>query len=226
MRRSSRMTESQAKAWEAHAATWVITVPAREASTSIASDALVDWNAEFGRDAPTVFEIGPGTGEALLAAARARPDWNFVGFEVYQPAVAAMLVKLAGEGTTNVRLLMVDGVAGLSTLVEPGQATELWTFFPDPWHKARHHKRRLVSVEFADLVASRLSPTGFWRLATDWDDYAAWMRRTLDAHPLLTNAFGGWAPRWEGRPPTKYEARGIAAGRTIRDLVYTRSDAR
>lgn len=225
VRRSARMTDSQTKAWQAHADRWVVSVETREASTSIATDVTIDWSAEFGRNAPLIVEIGPGTGDVLLAAAKRHPERDYLGFEVYQPAVAAMLVKLAKDDIPNVRLVMANGVEGLTTLLGSEQITELWTFFPDPWHKARHHKRRLVSAEFADLVAPRLTRQGSWRLATDWDDYADWMRHTLDGHPLLANAASGWAPRWSGRPVTKYEARGIAAGRTIRDLTYVRADA-
>lgn len=225
VRRSSRMTDSQARAWHAHAPKWVIEVPTRQTSTSISPDAAVDWEREFGRSAPLVVEIGPGKGEALLSAAQRHPDRNFIGFEVYQPAVAAILVRLAKNGIGNVRLIMADGVAGLSTLIPPAALAELWTFFPDPWHKSNHHKRRLVNPGFADLVASRLAPGGVWRLATDWENYARTMRGTLDGHPGLVNVHDGWAPRWDGRPLTRYEERGLAAGRAIKDLTYRRVDA-
>ena len=183
VRRSARMTDSQARAWQAHAHRWVIEVPTRATSTSISPDAAVDWAEAFGRDAPLVVEIGPGKGESLVAAALRDPERNHVGFEVYQPAVAATLVKLAKHDIENVRLLMSDGVAGISTLIPSGGLAELRTFFPDPWHKTSHHKRRLVNPAFVDLVASRLAPGGIWRLATDWENYANWMRETLDPIP-------------------------------------------
>lgn len=216
------MNESQAKAWDAHADRWIVGVPARETSTSISPDARVDWAAEFGREAPLAVEIGPGRGEALAALAAQHPEWNIVAFEVYEPAVASGLARLAREQIENVRYVVANGAEGLDRLVLPGGLAELWTFFPDPWHKARHHKRRLVSTELADLVASRLAPGGLWRLATDWSDYAEWMRATLDPHPALENVHGGWAPRWADRPVTKYEQRGTDAGRTIYDLTYRR----
>jgi len=222
VRRSARMNPSQAKAFQAHAGRLVVTVPTRETSTSIAEDAAVDWASEFGRTAPLIVEIGPGRGESLAALARRRPDADIVAFEVFEPAVASALARLAREGLTNVRLVVANGAEGLERLFAPASLRELWTFFPDPWHKARHHKRRLVSPALAALAASRLEAGGLWRLATDWPDYARAMREVLDAEPALENAHGGWAPRWAERPVTKYEARGAAAGRPIHDLTYRR----
>ena len=226
VRRSARMSDSQRRAWDAHAERFVVDVPARDLSTSIAPDARVDWSAEFGRGAPLVVEIGPGAGETLAAVAAARPEVDVVAFEVYQPAVASLLSRVARADLTNVRVVLANGVEGLERLVAPGTLTELWTFFPDPWHKARHHKRRLVSPALADLVASRLVEGGRWRLATDWPDYAEWMRATLDPHPGLRNVHDGWAPRWDARPLTRYEARGLAAGRPVHDLTYERCTPR
>lgn len=216
------MNPGQAKAWDALADRWVVDVPARETSTSIAQHAAVDWAAAFGRDAPLIVEIGPGRGESLAALAGRRPDANILAFEVFVPAVASTLSRLARNGVDNVRLVVANGAEGLAVLIQPGALSELWTFFPDPWHKARHHKRRLVSTQLADLAASRLAAGGLWRLATDWDDYAEAMREVLDAHSAFENVHGGWAPRWDDRPVTKYEARGTAAGRHIRDLTYRR----
>lgn len=220
------MNPSQQRAWDAHAAEWVVRVPRRELSTSVHPDATVDWEAQFGRRAPVLVEIGSGRGEALSALASAHPDADVVAFEVFQPAVASSLSRLARDGVTNVRIVMADGVEGINRLFDPASITQLWTFFPDPWHKARHHKRRLVTTEFADLVASRLVPGGVWRLATDWADYADAMREVLDDHPALENVHGGWAPRYDLRPLTKYESRGLAEGRTVHDLTYRRRDAR
>ncbi len=223
MRRSARMNPSQERAWNGHADRLVVAVPRGERSTSIRADAAVDWSAVFGRAAPLMVEIGSGRGKALAALARAHPDANVVGFEVFQPAVASTLSLLAREGIGNVRLVLADGVQGLSKLVAPGTLAQLWTFFPDPWHKARHHKRRLIEPGFAALATSRLALGAHWRLATDWEEYALAMREVLDATPGLANAEGGWAPRYAERPVTKYEARGLAAGRTVYDLDYVRS---
>ena len=214
------MNASQEKAWTTLADDLVIRVPARELSTSVHPDAHVDWAATFGREAPLFVEIGSGRGEALVALAEQHPEANVVAFEVFQPAVASTLSRINRHGVTNVRVVLANGVEGLEHLFAPATVAELWTFFPDPWHKPRHHKRRLVSPEFAALVASRLTRDGVWRLATDWSDYAEAMRKVLDAAPGLVNPHAGWAPRFAERPVTKYEARGLAAGRAVHDLEY------
>jgi tRNA (guanine-N7-)-methyltransferase len=223
VRRSGRMNESQQRAWDAHREAWVVELPSGERRTSVAPDAAVDWTAAFGREAPLKVEIGSGTGHAITALAEAMPDANLVAFEVFTPAVASTLGRLARHGVSNVRLVVADGAQALATVFGEDSISELWTFFPDPWHKACHHKRRLVNPEFAALVASRLTSDGVWRLATDWDDYAEAMRDVLDAEPGLVNCHDGWAPRYELRPLTKYERRGIEAGRTIRDLACRRA---
>ena len=221
VRRSARMNPSQERAWDTLASGMVIDVPPRETSTSIATDARVDWAAAFGRRAPLIVEIGSGTGHALAAVAAAHPAHNVVAFEVYRPAVASAMARVSREGLGNVRFVVADGAEGLRRLFSPQSIGDLLVFFPDPWHKARHHKRRLITRGLADLVASRLVPGGSWRLATDWADYAEAMREVLDPHPRLVNPHGGWAPRWEVRPLTKYEQRGLDAGRRIYDLTYT-----
>ncbi len=213
------MNPSQQKAWREHA-DWVIRVPARDTDTSVAPDAQLDVTDAFGREAPLVVEIGGGTGDVISAAAAKHPDRNYLAFEVFEPAVASTLSKCARAGVDNVRVVVANGVDAVATLIGDRALTELWTFFPDPWHKKRHHKRRLVSRPFADLVAAKLADDGVWRLATDWEDYALAMRAVLDEHPLLVNRHDGWAPRWEDRPQSRYEAKGIAAGRTIYDLCY------
>lgn len=222
VRRSARMNESQQRAWDAHHGDWVIELPAGERQTSVASDARIDWTSAFGRQAPLKVEIGSGIGHAITALAEAEPEANLVAFEVFTPAVASTLGRLARHRVSNVRLVVADGAQALATVFDEASISELWTFFPDPWHKARHHKRRLVSADFAALVASRLTADGVWRLATDWSDYADAMRETLDAAPGLRNLHRDWAPRFAGRPITKYEQRGIDAGRTIYDLSYGR----
>lgn len=219
------MNESQAKAWERHAGQFVIDIPHGEMDTSVAEGATVDWAAEFGREAPLIVEIGSGAGDSLVPMAAGRPEANVIAFEVFEPAVASTLGRIGREGVTNVRLALVDGAQALAKLIDDGAVTELWTFFADPWHKKRHHKRRLVDTDFADLVTAKLAPGGLWRLATDWEDYALWMREHLDGHPGLVNVHDGWAPRLDERPVTKYEAKGLAAGRTVHDLTYRRADA-
>jgi tRNA (guanine-N7-)-methyltransferase len=216
-RRGSRFTPQQAAAWEAHHERWVI------------PDEAVDeegfsFDTWFGRGPDDrdglIVEIGSGVGEATAALATHRPSYDVLAFEVWRPGVAATLARLEAAGADNVLLCSVDAVWSLEHLLAPGTIAELWTFFPDPWHKKRHHKRRLVTPSFARLVCERLRPGGVWRLATDWADYAEQMVEVLDAEPGLE---GGVVPRWEERPETKFERKGVAAGRSITDLRYTRA---
>lgn len=220
VRRSTRMNPSQAKAWERYRDAFVLDVPRADRSTTVADDAQVDWDGEFGRRAPRIVEIGSGAGDSLVPMAAARPECDFIAFEVFQPAVASTLGRIGRAGITNVRIVLADGQQALPRLLGPESLQEVWTFFADPWHKARHHKRRLVSPGFADIVASRLVPGGLWRLATDWEDYALWQRDVLDSHPAFVNEHDGWAPRYEARPVSKYEQRGLDQGREIFDLTY------
>ncbi len=219
------MNESQARSWERHRADFVVEVPRGGLSTSSAEGAVVDWADEFGREAPLIVEIGSGAGDSLVPMAAGRPEANVVAFEVFEPAVASTLGRIARAGLTNVRLVLADGAQGMDRRFADGSVNELWTFFADPWHKKRHHKRRLVGRDFAELVTAKLAPGGLWRLATDWEDYALWMREHLDGAPGLVNVHHGWAPRLEERPLTKYESRGLASGRHVFDLTYRRSDA-
>jgi tRNA (guanine-N7-)-methyltransferase len=211
-RRGSRFTPRQQEAWDAHHEAWVI--PDEEVDR--ADFRLSTW---FGREAPLVVEIGSGVGEATGVLAAARPSYDVLALEVWKPGIAASLAEVAAVGATNVRFCSVDAVWAVEHLVAPGSLAGLWTFFPDPWPKARHHKRRLVNASFAALAASRLAPGATWRLATDWADYADQMRAVLDAEPGLT---GGVVERWAERPVTKFERKGLEAGRTITDLAYTR----
>ncbi|MGV8908376.1 MAG: tRNA (guanosine(46)-N7)-methyltransferase TrmB [Propionicimonas sp.] len=221
-RRSARMNGAQQRAWDTYCDAWVLPLPAGERATSVSPLASVDWTAEFGREAPLMVEIGSGTGHAISGLAQAHPEANLVALEVFTPGVASTLGRLARHGITNVRLVVADGAQALPVVFAEGSITELWTFFPDPWHKTRHHKRRLISAELAAVVASRLTSGGVWRLATDWDDYAESMREVLSAEPGLVNCHDDWAPRFELRPQTKYERRGLEAGRMIHDLAFRR----
>ena len=211
-RRGSRFTPSQRESWEAHHRDWFVEEEALD-------DPSFDWVSVFGRQAPTIVEIGSGVGEATAALAAARPDHNIVALEVWQPGIAHTLGLLAEAGAENVRLVSVDAVWCVEHLFGPGAIEELWTFFPDPWPKQRHHKRRLVDADFAALAASRLRPGGLWRLATDWQPYADQMRAVLDAE---TGFEGGPVERWAERPVTKFERKGLAVDRDITDLCYRR----
>jgi tRNA (guanine-N7-)-methyltransferase len=224
VRRSTRMRPQHLRAWERLRHAYVLEVPRRSSSTSIAPGQPLDLAAAFGRHAPLVVEIGPGTGESLVAMAAARPEVDVLAFEVYLPGVARAVSRLHEEQVGNVRLVQADAVDGLTHLLTPASVDEVWTFFPDPWPKARHHTRRLVDPAFADLVASRLRPGGSWLLATDWAGYAEQIREVLDEHPDFESLgdLDGWAARLAARPLTRFERRGLDAGRSVRDLHYRR----
>jgi tRNA (guanine-N7-)-methyltransferase len=191
----------------------------------------LDPAALFGRVAPLVVEIGFGRGEATLAMAQDDPDRDVLAVEVHRPGVAALLRDVAEAGLTNVRIIVGDALPVLRDGFGPGDLDEVRVFFPDPWPKARHHKRRLVGAPFVALVASRLRPAGTFgpddaggrlHCATDWEPYAAQMLAIVDAEPLLHNGFGGFAPRPASRPRTRFEQQGLAKGHVVRDLVAHR----
>jgi tRNA (guanine-N7-)-methyltransferase len=214
-RRGSRLTRRQAEAWSRRCADWWIPDEAVD-------DPSFDLSSWFGREAPLVVEIGSGNGEATSVLAAARPDLNVLAFEVWRPGVASTFLNLEQTGATNVRVLSVDAVWSMEYLLAPSAIHELWTFFPDPWPKKRHHRRRLVTPAFAALASSRLEPGALWRLATDWPDYAEQMREVLHGEPTLAGLWPEGAPRWEDRPLTKFERRGLRAGRPITDYVVRR----
>ncbi len=222
VRRDSRLSPSSQSAWDAHSGRFVLDVPRGEARTSVADGYRFDPVDVFGRCAPLVLEIGSGSGDAVVEAAACHPGWDFLAVEVYRPGVAQTLTRLGASGATNVRLVQANAVDVLRTALEGVQLQEVWTFFPDPWPKAKHHKRRLVTPATAALVAGRLAPGGRWRLATDWPDYAEQMLEAGAACPLLSNPYGGFAPRYEGRPVTRFERKGVAVGRPIADLTFER----
>jgi len=217
VRRSPRMTQSQ-KAWlGAYRDRWVIEVTRGDLATSVGPQPFLDLAAVFGRRAPLIIEVGSGHGETLVAAAQERPGLDFLGFEVFEASIAATLGKIAAAGLDNVRLVAADAVSGLTHLVPDHTVAELWVFFPDPWPKQRHHKRRLVSPAFADLAARKLVPGGIARLATDWEAYAQVIDQVFghdDCFELIGRA------RFSGRPVTKFELRGKTAGRPIHDVAY------
>jgi tRNA (guanine-N7-)-methyltransferase len=211
-RRGSRFTPRQAEAWESYADKWWV-------PDEVVDDPGFSLAGLFGREAPLIVEIGSGIGESTVALAAARPDHDVVAFEVWRPGVADTLGRIGEAGLENVRLLSVDAVWSVEHLIGPDSLAGLWIFFPDPWHKKKHHKRRLVTPAFAALAASRLAPGAEWRLATDWADYAEQMVEVLDAEPLLE---GGVVERWAERPVTKFERKGLAKDREITDLRYVR----
>ena len=188
-----------------------------------------DFDAAFGRHAPRVLEIGFGNGEALRFAAARDPARDYLGIEVHAPGVGRLLNALAADDARNVRLYHHDAVEVLAHEVADGSPDgggldEIRIYFPDPWHKKRHHKRRLVQPEFANLIVAKLAPGGRLHLATDWQDYAEQMWDVLDATPGLRNRAGprGSVPRPEWRPQTHFETRGQKLGHGVWDLLYDR----
>jgi tRNA (guanine-N7-)-methyltransferase len=189
--------------------------------------AHADWAQVFGRQAPRILEIGFGMGQATAAIAHARPEVDFIGVEVHEPGVGALL-KLIGQGElTNLRILQHDAVEVLENMVTPGSLAGVHVFFPDPWHKKRHHKRRLIQPPLVKLLASRLAPGGVLHCATDWEPYAHQMLEVLGGEPALRNTagptHGGFSPRPDYRPLTKFEQRGIRLGHGVWDMVFERS---
>jgi tRNA (guanine-N7-)-methyltransferase len=177
----------------------------------------------WGRDAPLIVEIGSGQGHAIIHAATARPETNFLAVEVFTAGLARTMLGAERAGLENLRLVEANAPEVLEHLLPPASIDELWVFFPDPWHKNKHTKRRLVTDEFSPIAAGALRRGGVLRLATDWEDYALQMRDVLDGSDDLERAFEGeWAPRFEGRVVTAFERKGAAKGRAIRDLVYRR----
>ena len=181
-----------------------------------------DFGAAFGRTAPLVLEIGFGNGEALRHAAPRDPGRDFIGIEVHAPGVGRLLNALAEDGTGNVRVYHHDAVEVLEHEIADGSLDEVRIYFPDPWHKKRHNKRRLVNPGFAALLVRKLRPGGRLHLATDWHDYAEQMWDVLDATPGLRNRAGprGHVPRPPWRPQTHFEDRGLKLGHGVRDLLY------
>lgn len=214
VRREGRLTPGQARALEL----WLPTFGLPE------DDTPLDFAAIFGRVSPTLLEIGFGNGDALLEMAQRHPQWNFIGIEVHRPGVGHLL-KQAGElGLQNLRVSSRDAVEVLEKQVPDASLNRVMLYFADPWPKKRHHKRRIVQPAFVQLVARKLEPGGEFHLATDWENYAQHMREVLDPAPGFSNTTpGGFAPRPEDRPLTKFEKRGQRLGHGVWDLVYRRN---
>jgi tRNA (guanine-N7-)-methyltransferase len=215
VRRSVRMTVGQKRVWATH---WSELGRRLEELPPGAVD-LTTW---FGRKAPTVLEIGSGMGDATAQLAVAMPEVNHLAAEVYPAGLGQLMLWVEKYDLDNVRLLHGDALDFLRDHVPGGTLAGVRIYFPDPWPKKRHHKRRLVTAPFVALVASRLQPGGTLHLATDWQDYADRMLEICAAEPSLSNQYDGWAPRPEWRPVTKFESRAHAEGREVRDLIYTK----
>ncbi|HWS74810.1 MAG TPA: tRNA (guanosine(46)-N7)-methyltransferase TrmB [Quisquiliibacterium sp.] len=184
--------------------------------------APLDLADVFGRQAPVVLEIGFGMGETTAAIAAARPDLDFLGVEVYPAGVGSLLRLIEEQGLTNLRAIQHDALEVVRDMIAPDTLAGVHVYFPDPWPKARHHKRRLIQPPFVALLASRIRPGGYLHCATDWEHYAQQMLEVLSAEPLLENTAADYAPRPEHRPLTKFERRGLRLGHGVWDLVFRR----
>lgn len=221
-RRGGRMPPRHQAAYDQLAHRYVLDVPRDGGSTTVDPAYQLDVAAVFGRQARLIVEVGPGSGDALLAGARALPDTDFVALEVWRPGIGQCLSRLVEDPLPNLRFVEADAEVALATLLRPGSVAEVWTYFPDPWPKRRQQHRRIVRPEFADTVCRVLEPGGLWRLATDIEGYAVHMRTVLDAHRGLELVSTERAPL---RPVTRFERRGTAVGREIAELTYRRREA-
>lgn len=181
---------------------------------------VLDTQSAFGRSAPVILEIGFGMGETTEQIAWSRPDDNFLGVEVFEAGVGAMLKRIEASQLQNVRIIQHDAVEVLTHMVAPESLAGVHIYFPDPWPKKRHHKRRLIQPPLIALLASRMASGAYLHCATDWENYAEQMLEVLSAEPTLANTCGGFAPRPDYRPLTKFEQRGLRLGHGVWDLIF------
>jgi tRNA (guanine-N7-)-methyltransferase len=212
--RTGRMTEGQQRAYDANWQRWGLEYP----------DGPLSPAEAFGREAPLVLEIGFGMGASLAAMAAAAPEQDFIGIEVHTPGVGRLLHDMADQGLGNIRVYRHDAVEVLRDCIADGSLDTVQIFFPDPWHKKRHHKRRLIQPPFVALLAAKLKPGGILHLATDWEDYAEQMMEVLGASADFSNTCGEgqFSPRPDSRPVTKFEQRGERLGHGVWDLLFKR----
>nr|WP_255594709.1 tRNA (guanosine(46)-N7)-methyltransferase TrmB [Acidovorax sp. sif1233] len=212
VRRAGRTTTGQAKAFEHLGPRFILPY----------APAPLDAPAAFGRTAPLVLEIGFGMGEATAHIAGVRPDDNFLCCEVHEPGVGALLKRIGEQGLTNIRILQHDAVEVIDHMLPDGSLDGVHIFFPDPWHKKKHNKRRLIQAPLVAKLAARLKPGGYLHCATDWQPYAEQMLQVLAAEPRLQNTATGFAPQPGYRPLTKFENRGLRLGHGVWDVVFVR----
>ncbi|MFB9906674.1 tRNA (guanosine(46)-N7)-methyltransferase TrmB [Allokutzneria oryzae] len=213
VQRGERQTAGQDRAWNQY---W------DELGKQVADlpEGPLDVDSWFGRTAPVLLEIGSGMGEATSLLARDAPELNYIAVEVYKPGLAQLLLRVEEYDLKNLRLLRGNAVELLHDHIAPGSLHGIRLFFPDPWPKKKHHKRRIVQPEFVALAASRIAPGGVFHMATDWQHYADQMLEVCSAEPALRNLHDGWAPRPDFRPVTKFEQRARVEGRVARDLMF------
>ena len=210
--RQGRVSNAQARHHETLMPVWGITYEPR----------VPDLAAVFGRVAPKILEIGFGMGETTAVIAAAHPELDILGVEVHTPGVGSLLKEIAERNLGNVRIIQHDAVEVVRDMIAPGTLAGIHIFFPDPWPKKRHHKRRLIQQPFVRLLTERLAPGGYFHCATDWEEYAQQMVAVLSAEPLLENTAADFAPRPEYRPLTKFEQRGLRLGHGVWDVVFRR----
>lgn len=217
------MTESQERAWADDAGQYLLNIKHGPQAASLGEGQTGDPVEMFGRKAPLTVEIGSGQGHAIVHACASHPERDYLAVEVFQGGLARTILGAREAGVENLRLAEVNAPELLEKYLPAGSVEEIWVFFPDPWHKARHNKRRLISPDFVKIAHRALAAGGTLRLATDWQEYADQMREVLDEAPEFARAFDGeWAERFDGRILTAFEQKGTAKGRDIRDLTYKR----
>jgi len=210
--RRGHITQGQRDALETLTGKWTIPYAAER----------LDLDQTFGRTAPTILEIGFGMGETTEKIATARPDDNFLGVEVFNAGVGSLMRRAEDNGLTNIRIIQHDAVEVVRDMIAPDCLAGVHVYFPDPWPKKRHHKRRLLQPTFVAALTSRIAPGGYFHCATDWEEYAHQMLEVLGGEPLLQNTADGFAPRPDYRPLTKFENRGIRLGHGVWDLIFKR----
>lgn len=215
VRREGRLTKGQEQALNECWPTMGIDFDATE----------LDWQQVFGNDNPVVLEIGFGMGASLVEMAKNAPEKNFIGIEVHTPGVGACLMAAREAGVTNLRVMCHDAVEVFEQMLPKESLDTVQLFFPDPWHKKRHHKRRIVQLPFAEMVRDKLKVGGVFHMATDWENYAEHMIEVMDAAPHYQNIAeeGYYVPRPDDRPLTKFEQRGHRLGHGVWDIKYTRT---
>jgi tRNA (guanine-N7-)-methyltransferase len=217
------MSDAQERGWDELAPRYLVGVQRDAAATSILPGTTAEPATLFGREAPLIVEIGSGQGHAIVHAAAARPETDFLAVEVFRAGLARTMLDADRAGIGNLRLVEANAPEVLEHLLPAASVDELWVFFPDPWHKKKHTKRRLIAPAFPPLAARALRDGGVLRLATDWEDYALQMREVMSAAAGFAALQDDWAPRFEGRVMTAFERKGLAKGREIRDLAYRRA---
>jgi tRNA (guanine-N7-)-methyltransferase len=189
------------------------------------SEESLDFLKLFGRNAPRILEIGFGMGETTVRIAAANPGYDYLGVEVHTPGVGSLLRQIEEQALGNIRIVQHDAVEVVRAMILPGSLAGIHVFFPDPWPKKRHHKRRLVQPAFAELLATRLAPAGYLHVATDWQEYADHILATLSGVAAFTNPHEGFAARPDGRPETKFEQRGRRLGHASWDIIVEKRSA-